>query len=30
MRRGDVRGEENRLKSHLDTRGDPVEGFKNR
>jgi len=25
-----ARGQQNRLKSHLDTRGDPVEGFKNR
>ena len=27
MRREDVRAEQNRLKSHLDTRGDPVEGL---
>ena len=25
-----ARGQQNRLKSHLDTRGDPVEGFKRR
>ncbi len=25
-----TRGQQNRLKSHLDTRGDPVEGFKRR
>jgi hypothetical protein len=23
-------GQQNRLKSHIDTRGDPIEGFKNR
>jgi hypothetical protein len=25
-----AKGQQNRLKSHLDARGDPVEGFKNR
>jgi len=25
-----AKGQEGRLKSHLDTQGDPVEGFKNR
>jgi len=25
-----AKGQQGRLKSHLDTRGDPVEGFKNR
>jgi hypothetical protein len=25
-----AKGQQNRLKSHLDTQGDPVEGFKNR
>ena len=25
-----AKGQQNRLKSHLDTRGDPVEGFKDR
>jgi hypothetical protein len=25
-----AKGQRGRLKSHLDTRGDPVEGFKNR
>ena len=25
-----ARGQQNRLRSHLDTRADPVEGFKNR
>ena len=25
-----ARGQQDRLKSHLDTSGDPVEGFKNR
>lgn len=24
-----AKGQQNRLKSHLDTQGDPVEGFKN-